>query len=108
MLPVGETTRVVLQSDDVVHAFWVPDFNFKRDAIPGHTNEFDLTPDTTGTFRGVCSEFCGLRHADMTFEVAVAERQSFEGWIREQQLTSSSVGPLTPSPSPSPMPGATP
>ena len=98
MLPADVTTRVVLESDDVVHAFWIPDFNFKRDAIPGHTNEFDLTPNETGTFRGLCSEFCGLRHTDMTFEVTVADRPSFDEWINEQQGIQASIGLTTPSP----------
>ena len=58
-LPVGETTRIELTSNDVIHAFWVPDFLYKRDAIPGHVNVFDVTPTETGTYHGVCSEFAG-------------------------------------------------
>jgi cytochrome c oxidase subunit 2 len=92
MLPIGETTRVVLRSNDVIHAFWVPDFNFKRDAIPGHTNQFDLTPTDPGSFRGVCSEFCGLGHAYMTFEVTVTDRASFDEWIRRQQDATATPG----------------
>ena len=80
VLPLGQPTRVVLRSNDVIHAFWVPDFNFKRDAVPGRTTEFDLTPTTTGTFRGVCAEFCGLNHAFMTFSVRVVEPDAFEAW----------------------------
>ena len=70
-LPRGETVRVVLTSDDAIHAFWVPDFLFKRDAIPGHENRFDVTPTDVGTYQGVCAEFCGLNHAYMTFRVTV-------------------------------------
>ena len=43
----------------MIHAFWVHDFLYKRDAIPGHVNEFDVTPTELGTYHGVCSEFCG-------------------------------------------------
>lgn len=81
VLPVGAPTRIVLRANDVVHAFWVPDFNFKRDAIPGRTTVFDLTPLETGTFRGVCSEFCGLNHAFMTFSVRVVDLGEFDAWV---------------------------
>jgi cytochrome c oxidase subunit 2 len=79
-LPRGRTVRVVLTSDDVIHAFWVPDFLFKRDAIPGRVTEFDLTPDRDGTYHGACAEFCGLNHAFMTFTVKVVEPAAFESW----------------------------
>jgi cytochrome c oxidase subunit II len=83
-LPVGDTTQIVLTSRDVIHAFWVPGFNFKRDAIPGHPNVFDLTPATTGDYRGECAEFCGLNHAYMGFTVHVVDRASFDTWIESQ------------------------
>lgn len=83
-LPMGETVRVELTSNDVIHAFWVPDFLFKRDAIPGHVNVFDVSPTTAGTYHGVCSEFCGLNHAFMTFTVKVVPPEEFEGWLSEQ------------------------
>jgi cytochrome c oxidase subunit II len=85
LLPLGETVRVELTSSDVIHAFWVPDFLFKRDAIPGRTSEFDVTPTTTGTFHGACSEFCGLNHAYMTFTVKVVPPEEFRSWLSDQQ-----------------------
>jgi cytochrome c oxidase subunit 2 len=84
VLPLAETTRVILTSNDVIHAFWVPDFDFKRDAIPGHTTEFDLTPNQAGTFRGVCAEFCGLNHTYMTFRVTVVDRPGFDRWVADR------------------------
>ncbi len=57
----------------MIHAFWVPGFLFKRDAIPGRTTEFDLSPSVDGTYRGVCAEFCGLNHSYMVFTVNVVE-----------------------------------
>lgn len=84
-LPRGEVVRIVLTSDDVIHAFWVPDFLFKRDAIPGHVNEFDVTPTDAGTFQGVCAEFCGLNHAYMTFRVTVMEPGAFDRWLAEHR-----------------------
>jgi cytochrome c oxidase subunit II len=83
VLPLDRTTRVVLTSTDVVHAFWVPSFNFKMDAIPGQVNEFDLTPVEAGTFRGVCAEFCGLQHAYMTFRVTAVPQDEFDAWADE-------------------------
>ena len=63
MLPAGETTRIVLRAADVVHSFFVPDFNFKRDAIPGVTNVFDLTIPNAGRCPGQCALYCGVDHS---------------------------------------------
>jgi cytochrome c oxidase subunit 2 len=68
-------------SDDVVHAFWIPSFLFKRDANPGITNHFDVTPTVTGYFHGLCAEYCGLDHALMTFNVAVVPVGVYDRWI---------------------------
>jgi cytochrome c oxidase subunit II len=84
VLPVDRTTRITLVSVDVVHAFFVPGFLFKRDAVPGITNRFDLHPVATGTFRGHCAEFCGLRHADMLFDVSVVPTAQFDTWLTGQ------------------------
>lgn len=80
-LPLGETVQVELTSNDVIHAFWVPDFLFKRDATPGHPQIFDITPSELGTFHGVCSEFCGLNHSFMTFTVEVVSPEDYRAWI---------------------------
>ena len=82
VLPLGETTRIELTSDDVTHGFWVPDFLFKRDAIPGMVNAFDLRPEKLGTYLGRCSQFCGLDHALMTFTVRVVTPRAFAAWRR--------------------------
>jgi cytochrome c oxidase subunit 2 len=84
-LPVDQTTQVDLSSRDVIHAFWVPAFNFKRDAIPGNPTSFDLTPQDLGDFRGVCAEFCGLNHAYMGFTVRVVDRPTFDAWVAQQR-----------------------
>ena len=80
VLPLGETTRIELTSSDVNHAFWVPDFLFKRDAIPGHPSAFDLKPDKPGTYVGRCAEFCGLDHALMSFSVRVVPPDAYARW----------------------------
>jgi len=88
VLPLGETTRFNVHSVDVDHAFWVPDFLFKRDAIPGLENVFDWTPNKLGTFRGECGEFCGLDHAVMAFTVRVVAPNDFERWIATHRRVS--------------------
>ncbi len=84
VLPVGQTVEIDLQSEDVIHAFFVPGFNFKRDVIPGVTNRFDLTIPLAGTFRGECAEFCGLDHAEMTFFVKAVPPAEFQRWVQQQ------------------------
>jgi cytochrome c oxidase subunit 2 len=80
VLPINETARLTLTSSDVNHSFWVPDFWFKRDAIPGQTTAFDVRPSEEGTFVGRCAAFCGLDHALMSFQVRVVSPQEFARW----------------------------
>jgi cytochrome c oxidase subunit 2 len=82
VLPRDQTARIVLTSSDVNHAFWVPGFLFKRDAIPGVLNEFDLRPQREGTFAGHCAEFCGYAHALMGFSVKVVPPADYARWIK--------------------------
>jgi len=77
-LPEGETVRFVLTSPDVLHSFWVPAFLFKRDVIPGRSNEFDLTPSKVGTYAGKCAELCGVDHSRMLFNVKVVPPAEYE------------------------------
>lgn len=81
VLPEGVTTQINLRTADVNHSFWVPAFLFKRDAIPGMLNRFDITPTRTGTFRGACTQFCGLDHAHMTFSVRVVSQSQYRRWL---------------------------
>jgi cytochrome c oxidase subunit 2 len=85
VLPVGETVQVRLHSPDVIHAFFIPEFLFKRDAIPGERTRFDLVIPREGVFRGECAEFCGLEHADMNFVLQAVSPAEFERWVAEQQ-----------------------
>lgn len=88
-LPLGKLTEFDLTSADVNHSFWVPAFLFKRDAIPGMTNVFDITPSRIGTFVGRCAQYCGLDHAFMAFSVRVVPAAAFDRYI-------ASNGTLTP------------
>jgi cytochrome c oxidase subunit II len=80
-VPAGETVSFELRSRDVIHAFWLPDERFKRDATPGTVTPFDVTFGSPGLEQGLCSEFCGLRHDAMRFQVNVMEPDSFRSWL---------------------------
>lgn len=82
-LPVDERVRFELTSPDVVHSFWVPDWLFKLDVIPGQQNEFEVTPNKTGTFAGKCAELCGVDHSNMLFNVNVVSRAEYDQHIEE-------------------------
>ena len=75
VVPVGETVQITLVSDDVIHGFYVRDFNFSRYALPGVTNFFDLNVVHTGTYNGQCTQICGLYHSEMLFSVRAVTRR---------------------------------
>jgi cytochrome c oxidase subunit II len=84
VLPVAEPVLVTLRSMDVNHAFYVPKFLFKRDAIPGRENAFEFTVDEPGTYRGQCAELCGAFHGSMVFEVHALPKAEFDAWYTAQ------------------------
>jgi cytochrome c oxidase subunit II len=95
-IPENETILFNLTSPDVIHAFWVPEFLFKRDVIPGHPNHFSITATKTGTFIGHCSELCGIYHSRMLFTVKIVTPQQFQAWIAQQKaLQSTAAGSTT-------------
>lgn len=85
VLPVGETIQIDLRASDVIHSFFVPAFNFKRDAIPGVTNTFDLHISQAGRFRGECAELCGVDHSDMTFFIRAVPPAQFDAWLHQHE-----------------------
>jgi cytochrome c oxidase subunit 2 len=80
-LPVDESVRFNLKSPDVIHSFWVPEFYFKMDVIPGKVNTFDMTPTREGVFTGRCAELCGLYHSRMIFKLHVVSRADYDAHI---------------------------
>ena len=84
-LPINETVRVKLIAADVIHSFYVPQFLYKKDAVPGRTNEFDVVVRQAGTYTGQCAEFCGLNHYQMAFTVQAMERPDYEAWLTDQR-----------------------
>ena len=96
-VPVGREVSMTLRACDpslgtpptggcnVIHSFWVPELNGKRDVVPGRENHLTFTPKEEGTFLGQCAEYCGLSHANMRFRVIVQSEREFESWLAGQQ-----------------------
>jgi cytochrome c oxidase subunit 2 len=82
-LPVGRTVVLQLTSSDVIHSFWIPGLAGKMDMIPGRTNELIVRATRAGLFRGACTEFCGLAHARMAFDVVAMEPGAFDAWLAD-------------------------
>jgi cytochrome c oxidase subunit 2 len=80
-LPVNERVQFQLTSPDVIHSFWVPQFLFKMDVVPGRQNVFELTPNKIGVFAGKCAELCGTDHSRMLFNVHVVTRAEYDAHI---------------------------
>jgi len=80
VVPAGETIQVTLVSNDVIHGFYVRDFNFSRYALPGVVNTFDLNIVHTGFYPGQCTQICGLYHSEMLFSVRAVTPAAFLSW----------------------------
>ncbi len=83
VVPAGEAIRFRITSVDVIHSFWIPALRYKHDAIPGSVQVATLT-FRPGMFPGQCAEFCGLRHADMTFVAHAVSPAAFAVWARSK------------------------
>jgi len=95
-LPVNEQVRIRLHATDVIHSFYVPQFLYKKDVVPGRVNEFDVVVNDPGIYSGQCAEFCGLAHAEMNFTVQAMTRTDFDAWVTEQQQARPTAGPSAP------------
>jgi cytochrome c oxidase subunit 2 len=84
-IPVGRTVYLNITSADVIHSFWVPQLNGKRDAVPSRLNHLTITADEPGLYLGQCAEFCGLSHADMRHRVYAESEADFAVWVADQQ-----------------------
>ncbi|MBF4462504.1 MULTISPECIES: cytochrome c oxidase subunit II [unclassified Rathayibacter] len=81
-LPVGKKITIQLDSRDVIHSFWVIDFLYKKDMIPGKTNYMYVTPLKEGTYSGKCAELCGEYHSAMLFNVKVVSQSEYDDYIQ--------------------------
>lgn len=87
VVPVDTKIRYLLTASDVIHAWWVPDFAIKRDAVPGYINEGWFRIDEPGTYRGQCAELCGKDHGFMPIVVEALPKAEFEAWLAERKGT---------------------
>jgi cytochrome c oxidase subunit 2 len=94
-LPVNEKVQIDIESRDVAHSFWIVDFLYKKDMIPGKTNHMYFVPTKVGTYMGKCAELCGEYHSDMLFQVKVVEKSEYDAYI-EKQRADGFVGRLGP------------
>ena len=101
-VPAGRTVLLSLVSNDVIHAFYVPQFLFKRDVVPGRTNQFDFmvnASDAGQTFRGQCAELCGVGHSIMLFDVRALTATEFDAWLAEKVKSNPPPAPSGAAPS---------
>ena len=85
VIPVDTNIRFLLTADDVIHAWWVPDFGWKRDAIPGYINEAWTNVKTPGIYRGQCAELCGKDHGFMPIVVEAVSKEAYAQWVAGQK-----------------------
>jgi cytochrome c oxidase subunit II len=92
-VPVGENVRVLVTSNDVIHAFAMPAFGVKEDAVQGRVNETWFNVDKPGVYYGQCSELCGQDHAFMPIEIHAVSREEFNQWVAAQGGTLAEAAP---------------
>lgn len=91
-VPVGREVLMNMTANDVIHAFWVPEFRLKQDVIPGRQTEVRFTPSKAGEYNLICAELCGPYHGAMRTQVIVQTQEAFDQWIKEQQEVASTEG----------------
>ena len=95
VVPVGKKVRLLITANDVLHAWWVPAFGVKQDAVPGFIRDSWFRADKAGTFRGQCAELCGKEHGFMPIVVVVMEQRDFADWAAKQKTASAAGGTTT-------------
>ena len=85
VVPVGKKVRIITTANDVIHAWMVPAFGVKQDAIPGFVRDTWFRAEQTGDFYGQCAELCGKEHAYMPIHVKVLPQQEYSAWVADQQ-----------------------
>jgi cytochrome c oxidase subunit 2 len=93
VVPQDVKVRVLITAADVIHAWWVPDFGMKKDAIPGFVNELWFKAEEAGTYRGQCAELCGRDHGFMPVVVVVKPRAEFDAWLAAQKQDGQAADP---------------
>ena len=86
VVPVNKVVKVLITANDVLHAWALPAFGVKRDAMPGRVNETWFKAEKVGTYYGQCSELCGIKHAFMPIEVRVVSEEDYQIWLSEAKI----------------------
>ena len=84
VIPTGQAVALKITSNDVIHSFWIPKLNGKKDAVPGRIHDWWIEADKPGYFLGQCTEFCGLSHAYMRMAVRAVPEGDFDQWVNSQ------------------------
>jgi cytochrome c oxidase subunit 2 len=110
VIPAGTKIRFLLTAQDVIHAWWVPAFGMKKDAIPGYVNEIwvQVDADKVGTYRGQCAELCGQDHGFMPIVVEVKSPADYDVWLRAKQAEQKVAGGSSPTAAPTAIASAAP
>ncbi|MDA9695314.1 cytochrome c oxidase subunit II, partial [Candidatus Pelagibacter sp.] len=86
VVPVNKVVKVMITANDVLHAWALPSFGVKRDAVPGRINETWFKAEKVGTYYGQCSELCGIKHAFMPIEVRVVTEEEYQEWLLDAKV----------------------
>ena len=86
VVPVNKVVKVMITANDVLHAWALPSFGVKRDAVPGRINETWFKAEKVGTYYGQCSELCGIKHAFMPIEVRVVTEEDYQEWLLDAKV----------------------
>ena len=86
IVPVNKVVKVLITANDVLHAWALPSFGVKRDAVPGRINETWFKAEKEGTYYGQCSELCGIKHAFMPITVKVVSEEDYQEWLSEARV----------------------
>ncbi|MBW4644173.1 MAG: cytochrome c oxidase subunit II [Goleter apudmare HA4340-LM2] len=87
-VPIGRQVLVNMTANDVIHAFWIPEFRLKQDVIPGRQSEIRFTPNKEGDYALICAELCGPYHGAMRTQVVVESQAAYDKWMQEQLVAS--------------------
>lgn len=95
IIPINRQVDLTITSNDVIHSFWIPALNGKKDAVPGQHHPLLIEGNKIGVFRGQCTQFCGLSHANMRMIVRVVSQSDFNRWVANQQQPAATPQPGT-------------
>jgi len=84
VIPAGREVALKIKSRDVIHSWWAPSLNGKKDAVPGRVHPLTIEADEPGEYLGQCTEFCGLAHADMRIKVVAMSQGDYDAWVENQ------------------------